>query len=73
MDHIILDMESLERAKWANHKVYEIYKGVNVIGYTVTEKEADEMCCKRPDLQWDRAKYNGRPKHIPCVTLDTVL
>jgi hypothetical protein len=72
MDHIAIDMESLESEKWIKHKVCEIYRGSHVIGYTVTEQEADDICCKRPDLQWDKAKYTGRPKHIPCVTIQTI-
>ena len=48
-----------ERLKWENRPVYVIYEGNKIIGYTITDREADAICDKNPKLQWDICKRNA--------------
>lgn len=46
-------MTSLEYLKWGYSSIYIIYDGNKKIGYTTSMKEADAICEKKLNLQWD--------------------
>ena len=59
-----------------------IWKGDDIIGYTHTYKEADEICNKNTELVWDYNKPNKRKpyilsevelKEIPFITIHSII
>jgi hypothetical protein len=64
--------KDLERSRWEHHRFAVLYnRDDNAIGFTVTKQEADAICRKLTDLQWDMQK--NVPADLPLVTFDDMI
>ena len=43
-----------------------IFHKNNIIGYTTSWKEADDICQKHPNLMWDSLEIYSQEKKIEC-------
>jgi hypothetical protein len=62
--------DNIENIKWKYAILYIIYCGNDKIGYTTSENEADLICEKCPELQWNKSKNINLIKTLEQTTIN---